>query len=590
MKRLRLSPHLEAPLALVTEKLAWIGVTGSGKSYGASKTAEELWHARAQFVVLDPVGTWYGLRLAKDGKAAGIPVPVFGGLHGDVPLEATGGALVADLIVDKDLSAVLDVSQFDTDADKARFVSAFADRLFHRRKRAPAAMHVFLEEAQEFVPQNPQPGEQLMLHRLHRLQKLGRNFGIGTSLITQRPQETSKKALNQAQTVFVFRLTGSQERKAIKAWVDEHGLEENLLDGLPKMETGTCHVWSPAWLRIFKTIRIAAKATFDASATPQVGVRAQARTLAPIDLERLRKDMAATIQKAKEDDPRELRARIAKLEYQASFRKTLSLPAPKIFKQKVERVEVPVLKKPEIAQLEGFVRKATALAERLTKEASALHASARYVGGHLADVAHPKRLVQPALLTLPRPTGVQITSRPLVRSAPAAPLAAAADNAPTTPQQRILAALVFLQSIKVLEPSKQQVALFVGVSPNSGSYANNLGALRSGGWITYPTIGNLMITQDGIDAAPNVPVPTSTGELHVAVLQKISRPQQTILALVLKVYPEKLTKTELAENIGVAPGSGSYANNLGHLRTLGAITYPATGYVRAADIMFVGEK
>ena len=45
--------------------------------------------------------------------------------------------------------------------------------------------------------------------------------------------------------------------------------------------------------------------------------------------------------------------------------------------------------------------------------------------------------------------------------------------------------------------------------------------------------------------------------------------------------------TEKLAWIGVT-GSGRYANNLGHLRTLGAVTYPHAGFVRAAEIMFIG--
>ena len=38
--------------------------------------------------------------------------------------------------------------------------------------------------------------------------------------------------------------------------------------------------------------------------------------------------------------------------------------------------------------------------------------------------------------------------------------------------------------------------------------------------------------------------------------------------------------------VGVSRTSGGYFNNLGRLRTLGAIDYPQKGQVRAADILF----
>lgn len=331
---LKLAKELALPIATVTQKLAWLGVTGSGKTYGASKLAELLWHAGAQFIVIDPVGVWYGLRLAKDGKKpSAINIPIFGGLHGDVPLESTGGELLANLVVDKTLSCILDVSQFESDADKARFAKAFADRFFFRKKSQPSAVHLFIEECQEFVPQNPQRGEEQMLHAFIRMQKLGRNFGIGSSYISQRPQEVNKKALNMAQTLFVFRTTGTHERTAIEKWIEDKSLDESIADDLPKIHTGHCHIWSPEFLRISEMAHILEKETFNASATPEVGAVAKARELAPIDLDKVRTEMAATIEKAKADDPRELRKRIKQLEDQV-VGKALTSVAVHLQKQK----------------------------------------------------------------------------------------------------------------------------------------------------------------------------------------------------------------------------------------------------------------
>ncbi len=108
--------------------------------------------AGAQVVVLDPIGTWYGLRLSADGKGKGFSVPVFGGEHGDVPLEPQAGALIAKLLVEECFSAVLDVSTFRKEQRK-QFVTDFAEELMHRKKTNRSAMHVFFEEAQLFVPQ-----------------------------------------------------------------------------------------------------------------------------------------------------------------------------------------------------------------------------------------------------------------------------------------------------------------------------------------------------------------------------------------------------------------------------------------------------
>lgn len=312
---LKISKEQSLPVNAATQKLAWLGTTGSGKTYGASKLAEQFWYAGAQFVVLDPVGVWYGLRLDKTGKKPStIDIPVFGGLHGDMPLDPGAGKLLANLVVDKNLSAIIDVSQFESDAAKARFAADFADQFFHRKKANASAVHLFIEECQEFVPQNPQRGEERMLHAFVRMQKLGRNFGIGSSYISQRPQEVNKKALNMAQTLFVFRNTGTHERKAIELWIKDNSLDENIANDLPKIPTGQCHIWSPEFLKISEMVHILEKDTFNASATPEVGKKAKAQSLASIDIKALQESMADTIAAAANEDPALLRKKIQALE------------------------------------------------------------------------------------------------------------------------------------------------------------------------------------------------------------------------------------------------------------------------------------
>src|SRR5688572_16246807 len=86
------------PRDAVTQRYGFIGTIGGGKTYAATKLAETMLDAGAQIVAIDPVGVWYGLRAAGKGKngAPGYNIPVFGGLHGDVPIEIGAGALIAD--------------------------------------------------------------------------------------------------------------------------------------------------------------------------------------------------------------------------------------------------------------------------------------------------------------------------------------------------------------------------------------------------------------------------------------------------------------------------------------------------------------
>ena len=153
MTQLRVSPTLALPLDAATESFGILGQRGAGKSNVEVVFAEELWKVRIPWVAIDPKGDWHGIRSSADGRGPGLPIPVIGGLHGDVPLEAASGSYVADLLIDQELTAVLDVSQF-SQADLARFLIAFCHRLFARHQADPHVRVVIFEEAHRYIPQS----------------------------------------------------------------------------------------------------------------------------------------------------------------------------------------------------------------------------------------------------------------------------------------------------------------------------------------------------------------------------------------------------------------------------------------------------
>src|SRR4051794_20869554 len=101
---------------------------GAGKTYTGRVMAEEFWDAKLPFVVLDPMGAWWGLRSSADGKTDGSLVAIFGGDHADAPLERTGGAVMADLVVDEGLSMILDMSALGSRAAERQFGLDFLER------------------------------------------------------------------------------------------------------------------------------------------------------------------------------------------------------------------------------------------------------------------------------------------------------------------------------------------------------------------------------------------------------------------------------------------------------------------------------
>lgn len=317
---IQLAENLKVPLDIATQTLLLVGKRGAGKSSTATRLAEQLSASKVHFAVLDPVDVWWGMRLSGTGKEGGVQAYVFGGRHADLPLEPGAGALMADVIVDHRVNVIMVTREF-SNRDKARFVSAFADQLFRRNSEA---LHLFCEEAHEFAPERPFKGEEEMLGRMIRLQKLGRSSGIGMTCITQRPASLNKNITTQSEILIAHRIIGPQDRNAIDEWIKYHHEEERrreVLETLATLKTGEAWVWSPDFPEAYpiglRRVSILQPETYDSRRTPKAGEHLEAvRPLIPVDLEKLRDKMQATIERAKAEDPRELRAKIVKLEQQ----------------------------------------------------------------------------------------------------------------------------------------------------------------------------------------------------------------------------------------------------------------------------------
>lgn len=570
MKTLLLSPGLSLPVDAVTEKLAFLGRTSSGKTYAGTKLCEEMLEAQAHVVALDPVGKWHGLRLAKDGKSKGYAIPVFGGLYGDVALEPTAGFLVADLIVDKKINAVLDVSQFIL-SEQTRFAYDFATRFYQRQKAEPSAVHLFIEECQEFIPQNLAGGgdklEAKMLHAFERMWKLGRNAGIGGSLISQRPQEINKKVLNMSECLFVFQMTGPQEKKAIELYVGEKGLDTSVVKTLPYLKQGDCHVWSPVWLDRSEVIHIAEKRTFDASATPKVGAKiVTPKELSPIDVEQIREAMAIVVERIKADDPRELKKQIAELRKELAKKPTVEKVEPEIR-------EVYVLANGKLAETNKLI-------DRLVDVAASLTVNAKTIADeiHRTQVA-PARAVQHRSMPTQAIRATR-TLTPRVESSNG-------DSQIQPRQQKVLDALRELEQLGIEQPARSTVAVFAGRGPSSSSYTNDLGYLRTAcAFIDYPTPGNLCLTSAG-RASANEPNSLRTrAEFHHAWFSHLQPRQAAVLRVLIDNYPEMIDRDSLAVASGRGDASSSYTNDLGAMRSLGIIDYPQPGHVAATELLF----
>lgn len=557
---MKLADGLTLPLDTITERLGFLGQSGSGKTYAAMRLAELMLDAGAQVIALDPVGPWWGLRAAADGKSPGFAISVFGGIHGDVPLTPSSGAMVADVLVEKEISAVLDVSDF-TIGQMHQFVTDFAERFFERKKRAPTPVHIFFEEAHTFMPERlpPDPKAAVMLHRVERIVRVGRNYGIGSSQLSQMPQAVSKRALNQIACLFAMRTLGVRERKAIGEWFDDHatGTEQLALkDQLPKLETGTAYVASPSWLKVFKKVRVTEKTTFDSSATPKFGAKVTApKTLAMVDVEALRAAMAVVVTEAEKDDPAALRRRVAELERQLKGRP-------------VEQVKVEVRTPYVPPKLRQLIEEARRAANEALISAEAVELEADKIRREEGSAA-PSPVLPP-----PKP--------------PSAPVQRSHTNGVETGLKR--GAREMLRELAALHPkslTRRELATRAVMAHSSGTFGDYLSSLRRAGYVEEDGNGDLVASAAGLAAAGAAKAKTSS-ELVALWGQQLKRGARVMLDGLM--YAEAaLDRAQLASHAGLADGSGTFGDYLSSLRRAGVADQVGRQW-KAGHALFLGDR
>jgi hypothetical protein len=585
-KQLQISEDLSLPIDAATQTFAFIARKGAGKTYAAGKLTELLMDAGVQCVILDTVGNWYGLRLAADGKGPGFDIPVLGGLRGDVPLEATGGELVADLVVDTGRSVVIDLSQFSL-ADRKKFATAFAIQLWARKKaqRDPSPVHLVIEESQLIIPENTKGDNARMVGIYEEIIRLGRNYGIGVSMISQRPQSVNKEVLNQTECLFVLQVNGAHERKALKEWVMHHGVDVNLVAELPGLDIGIAYVWSPQWLKILKKVKIAPKRTFDSSATPKVGSRRQVREPAPLDLTAFKERMAATIERAKENDPKELKRTIAQLKRDLSG-KQAAAPV------KIEEKRIPLITEEQtdlLLSIEGRL---------LAYQAKFEEVLAGWNEGKagLQEAFRELRSVQQSIAAATR--GMALPRSPL-QSKQRAPVPAPAAR-PTharTPEtngsalpkaeKAVLRVLAHFPEGK----TRREIGVVSGYKHSGGGFNNALAALRSKGYIDGRD--PLRITEAGIEAvSPIEPLPAGQ-ELYQYWMAHpdFGRAEREILRVLYELgNSQSMTKDEIAaqtisdRGIPYEANGGGFNNAISKLRAYELIE--GSGQIRASEKFF----
>ena len=560
---------LPIPDGVLKQHVVILGKTGAGKSSVMRLLVEHvLNHNEATrgpvtpVCILDPKGDHWGLKTSRDGKEPGYAVAIFGGEHADMPLSPRAGVALAETVVNAPFPCIVDLGGWMI-GERTRFFIDFASTYF---RKARGTRFLFIDEVHNFAPKGkiPDPDTGKMLHWANRLASEGRGKGLVLVTASQRPQKVHNDLLTSMETLIAMRVIHKADRNAYRDWIEGAGdmaIGRAVLDAVADLKRGSAWVWSPEIKFGPKVIDFPMFRTYD-SFKPQAPDAKELKGRADVDLEQVKKRFAEYVQEAEANDPRTLRARIAELERQL---KAKPGTAPPVSREALQA-----------AEQRGYERGAT----------EAQRAAGKALKSLKGDVHQAIEGAFHGVLALPVDTPVFTPVRTPVSTGVKPSHARAAGNGAgqkmDKAKRKFLTVLAQRQGKRT---TRNQVAIFAGYSSTSGHVDNTLGALRSAGYAEGGS-EDVRITEAGLAALGDFDQLPTGEELRRYWLEHAGgKAERAMLEVILKAYPETLTRDEVAEAANYNVTSGHVDNTLGRLRSMDLIKGPGSA-IRASEDLF----
>lgn len=556
---------------LIASRLLVQANSGGGKTRTLRRLLEQT-HGLVQHLVIDPEGEYHTLRERFDYVLAAPK-------GGDTVAHPRSAALLAERLLQMGVSAILDIYELDPEK-RQRFVRLFLQALVDAPRELWHPVLVVLDEAHVYAPEGK---ESESTAAVRALASRGRKRGFCLVAATQRLAKLSKDVAAELNNKLVGRCTLDVD---IKRAAEELGFasaeQRHRLRGL---EPGQFFGMGPAFSVAEPTLlRVGAVAT----SHPEAGQQAAP---VPPPGEKVRRILQQLADLPAEAEAREASMEDLKRENATLRRKVTELSKPsgqvnpknEPIRQVVDR---PVVSDADISRIDAQIGRLEAVVAKASEIIAKPVAEIRERLGGLTAAVRSVR--QPALpMVAPRQPKV------LAPAAHTPGFVGRQQNESgsagvTRPQQSILNALAWGESMGLPTQRREKVAFLADASPKSSAFMNNLGALRSAGLIDYPQQGYVALTDAGRSSAVvDDKAPQTSAELQLAICSKLPTPQVRIIHAAVSCYPGEVSRGELAQMADASPSSSAFMNNLGALRSLGLLDYPRQGFVRAAQVLFL---
>lgn len=569
--------NLPFPEKILHQHIATLGKTGAGKSSAMRVIAEHLLDKERRLCVVDPKGDWWGLKSSADGKSAGYPVIMFGDFKEsratDVPINDRSGKHVAELIASGNRPCVLGFRGW-MPAQLVRFWLDFAPTLFNTNS---GELYVLIDEVQNFAPKgkifDPDAGK--CLHWTNRIMSEGRGLGLTFFIASQRPQKVHNDTLDCCETLVAMRVAHPAARQSIQDWIDGNGdpkVGKEVVATLASLARGEAWIWSPENEFGPKRIQFPMFQTFDSFAPPQVQKKVSQTSWAEVNLDQVREKLSAVIAETKANDPRELKAEVARLKVELSKKQVAVAPVAPVSDSRVIERAVAAAVKPYRDQL-AKVGRAALIGEKFLKLVDDQSRGLHEIFTSLGDVTTE---LPPAPAPLERPIAPPRMSVAQLKSAP--PTNGNNGNGELSrPQFALLQRLAEFAAIGKKQVNLAWLAASLETTVRARGFEENMRQVRAQGFVV--TGGDhAELTVEGAQIAGHVEAPSDIKE---RICEMLSGPQAQLFRYLDGAYPTAYTLESIAETFGTTVRARGFEENIRFLRSNELITVAQGGAKRA---------
>ncbi|UCE67365.1 MAG: DUF87 domain-containing protein [Candidatus Zixiibacteriota bacterium] len=541
---------------LIETRLLIQANSGGGKSYAIRRLLEQS-HGHVQQIVLDLEGEFSTLREKYDY--------IIAGKDGDTPAHPSSANLLARRLLELKVSAICDLYELPKH-DRIRFVRYFLESLVNAPRSLWQPVLVVLDEAHHFAPEK---GQVESYAAVIDLATRGRKRGLCAVLATQRLSKLHKDVCAELLNKMVGRTSLDIDQARAADELGIIGKQDRI--ALRLLKPGEFHIYGPA-LRSGAKVETGVIKTMVGkveSHHPKVGSRKLIAPPKPTsrikkilsqvrDLPEEAKKEARDLASLKKDNA-DLRRKLTIAEKQGIAKSCNHEPVVTKLKKDVESKDMLISKLNSQTQLYRiFINNMLQSISKVGQQIKGLEEMVRKTNTDIKEIKVPPKKYNPN-------TVIEISSPSTIQRSPRSIRTGNKDNGEVTGGARRM--LEVLASRHLMKTTKAQLATLSRLKKTSGTFGTYQSTLVSNGLIVINN-GDYSITNAGFEYLGTSHIePKTSEEIQEMWRQKLSGGALRMFDYLLQIYPEEISKEDLAVQVGLTYGTGTWGTYLSALRS-----------------------